>query len=378
MKSFQPLKRTRVLDLSRLIPGPFCTKILSDLGAEVVKIEDNKRGDYIHIFPPYVFDQESVLAVGFHKNKKRLKLNLRDPEGIRIIHRLVQKADVFIESYRPGVTKKMCLDPKTIHQINPKIVYISLRGYKDKTKRACQAGHDINYMAVSTMLQHMTTSKCPQVPAYQIGDFVGGGLMGAMMILAALIRREKNDQPCYIELSIVDALVYLNEHFLMDERLNLSMISGKLARYNIYESKDGVSFALGALEDKFWRPFCDLIQRPDFIKVGLDEVKNKKVIRELKKIFLLQTSRHWKKMGLDHDICLTPIGTKAELLEDGYLKTVSIKHPKGRKRLVGSGLLQHGSMQEYHAAGTHNASFLKKNGFSASEIRAFKEKGVLT
>lgn len=372
MKSFKPLTGVQILDFTRLIPGPFCSKILSDFGAQIIKIEDLHKGDYIGSFSASFLDTESVLGVYLNKNKKRLKLDFASVGGRQIIQRLVKKADVVMESYRPGVMKKIGLDHKVIHQWNPKIIYASLTGYGQKSKRARQAGHDVNFMAISSMISNFHG----EIPRFQMADFVGGGLFAAMMIVSALHQKQK--KRITLDLSMVDSLVYLNQHqFFANEPINLDHISGGLARYHIYKAKDGELVALAALEDKFWHRFCDAIKRPKYKDSGLGAAENKRMRAELSKLFLKQDSRYWKKFGFKNDICLTVVSGKKDLIQEEYLKAISLVSHSGNAKVHEAKLLSQGNKQRYKKSGADNRVILKDLGYSTQAITQLKKKGII-
>ena len=215
-----PLKGIQILDFSRLVPGPFCTKILSDFGATVIKIEDLFKGDYLSQWGSRIGNKESLLDVYFNKNKKRLALDCFSAEGLKVIYDLVKKSDVFIESSRPGILAKKGLGSPKLHQINSKLIYVSLTGYGKDKKRSQKAGHDINFMATSGILSHFipepsqVSSKKAELsmPKYPLADFVGGGLFSAMMIMVQLTNPDRKNIKC--DVSMVEALAYLNHHNL--------------------------------------------------------------------------------------------------------------------------------------------------------------------
>lgn len=372
MRVFKPLIGTRILDFSRLIPGPFCTKILSDFGAEVIKIEDMGRGDYINLFPPHIAPDESVLGVYLNKNKKRLKLDFKSSQGQKIIKKLVKTSSVLLESYRPTVMKRFKLDAKSLHRVNAKLIYVSLTGYGQNTKRSKQAGHDINFMAVSSMMKQMGQN----VSQFQMADFVGGGVFAAMQIMAALLDTKRKNLK--LDVSMVDSLVYLSQHKHFSQNdMSMPNLSGQLARYNLYQAKDKRIVALGALEDKFWHEFCDIIKKPAYKKVGMGRVANKKLIPKLQSLFKKQNSSYWKKLGEKHDICMTVVAEKSDLIREGYLSPISLTLSGKSQKLRESKLFSSGKRQGYRKAGADNQLLLKELGYSQKDITKLKQIGIL-
>ncbi len=301
------LKTKTVLDFSRLIPGPFCTKILADMGARVIKIEDKNRPDGIRLLAATAY--KNPFDDYLNGKKKRLILDWQATADVKKILVLVKKADVLVESFRPGVMAALGFSAVKLHKINPGLIYVSLTGYGQKGELAQKAGHDINFMAESGMLKDFL----PVLPRFQIADFVGGGLFAALEILAAMIAQKKRLK---IDVSMTDSLKYLAAHqdlFGMNDVMRL--ISGKLARYHLYESADGVTIALGALEEKFWQRFCEALEGAGgsrtaptrLSSVGFDPQKNQEAILELQKVFAAHDAKYWKRFSNKHDVCLTVV-----------------------------------------------------------------------
>lgn len=375
MKLKAPLKGTTVVDFSRLIPGPFCTKILSDLGATIIKIEDAKRGDYLSSFPPYVFDNEAFLSVYFNKNKMRLKLDFTKSEGKDIIVKLVQKADVLLESFRPGAMKKWGLDAKNLHRKNPRLIYASLTGFNNDSQQPQPAGHDLNFMATSGFLEHFLKDQPKSEtgfppPSYLFADFVGGGLFCALQILAALNQKKRKN--VVIKHSMVAALTYLNAHHSHpDLDALLTPINGTLARYRVYTSSDDVPVALGALEDKFWFAFCDQIQRPDLKDIGFDVDKNRQAQKDVQKVIASQSSSYWQAWSQKNDVCLSAL-SKPKMT----MKTIRCGNDK--ISLAESDFLNQKRVEKYHKAGLDTETILRKIGYTTKKTAELKKKGIIT
>lgn len=373
MTKKQPLKGITVLDFSRLIPGPFCTKILADLGAEVIKIEDIQSRDYINDYGPYLKSHESVLGVYLNKQKKRLRLNTRSSQGQDIIKKLVKKADVFIHSFRRDPLSRLGLSSKVLHKINSKLIYVSLTGYGKGYKKSQQAGHDINFMTLSGMVDHFPSS---QMPSYQFADYIGGGLFSCLMIVAHLHQKKRKN--LRLDLSLTDALLYLNPSiFFHNIKEGASFLSGQLARYHLYETKDNHVVALGALEDKFWFVFCDVVKKAHFKNIGFDEKKNKRVVKELKTLFKSHNASYWTKFSDRYDVCLTVYIDEQEMLRRGYVKKAVLKHGRQRYVVGQSRAIAKNDGEYYHHAGQDNMRILRKLGFTTKGIRQLVEEGVI-
>ena len=369
----KPLKNIKVLDFTRLIPGPFCTKILSDLGADVIKIEDLNRGDYVNAFAPHVFGKESVLNVYFNKNKKRFKLDCKNPAGQDVILKLVKKADVLVESFRPGVMKTMGLDYAKLKKINSKLVYASITGFGQDGALAHKAGHDLNFLAVSGLM-----TLHDKVPQYQLGDFVAGGFMATFAIQSALMERARTRQGRYLDVSMTEGLSFLAQHLHFSAHaVELGAIQGVLARYQIYVTSDGKRVALAAFEEKFWQKFCDLLHRPDWKTAGHEPARNASLIQELRREFATRTANEWRKFAEEHDVCLTMESDKGDLRRLGLLKSVEVACEGEKLKFEETSLFGGAPKQSYARSGQHNVTILKSFGFTAKQIADLKKQGVI-
>jgi crotonobetainyl-CoA:carnitine CoA-transferase CaiB-like acyl-CoA transferase len=197
------LAGVRVLDLSRLLPGPFCTMLLADFGADVIKVEEPREGDYIRHWQPRI-GRNSGFHVVLNRNKRSLTLNLKTPEGKEIFRQLARNADVVLEGFRPGVMARLGLDYRSLQAINPRLIYGALSGYGDHGPRALRAGHDINYLALSGVLSYSGRDGRPTVPGVQIADLGGGALLAAFSIALALLARERQGEGQYLDLAMLD------------------------------------------------------------------------------------------------------------------------------------------------------------------------------
>ncbi|HEX7065458.1 MAG TPA: CoA transferase, partial [Bacillales bacterium] len=270
-----PLESIRILDLTRLLPGPYCTMLLADFGAEVIKVETPKTGDYARWIEPQLNDGNSAQFHSLNRNKKSMVLNLKSEEGKAVFLQLAQTADVVIESFRPGVMERIGIGYPTLKEINPEIVFCSLTGYGQNGPYAKSPGHDINYLSYSGLLDLQgEQGGRPVVPAAQIADLGGGALPAAVGIMLALFDREKSGQGQFVDIAMLDGVISWLQTILPDylatevplKRGELALSGGK-ACYEVYETKDGRYLAVGALEEKFWREFCEAIGCEDFISL---------------------------------------------------------------------------------------------------------------
>jgi crotonobetainyl-CoA:carnitine CoA-transferase CaiB-like acyl-CoA transferase len=257
----------RVLDLTRYIPGPYCTMLLGDLGANVVKIEEPFVGDPTRAVPPPV-GPDTAAHAALNRNKRSVVVDLRTEEGVAVVRRLASAADVLVESFRPGVLEKRGLGAETLRSANPRLVYCSLTGYGQGGPLAARAGHDIDYAALSGLLGTMRDGEGrPILPTTQLAD-MAGGLYGAIAILAALQARERTGHGQVADVSMFQsalALMTLPLTRLLVGGAPVNELSGAYACYNVYRCRDGRYLAVGALEPKFWEALCRSLGRPELV-----------------------------------------------------------------------------------------------------------------
>jgi crotonobetainyl-CoA:carnitine CoA-transferase CaiB-like acyl-CoA transferase len=315
----QALAGIRVLDLSRLLPGPYLTMILADMGADVVKIEDPRVGDYLRAFPPAKGGVAGrFLAVNRGKRSITLDLKLQDPRTAFL--KMVEQADVVVESFRPGVMDKLGIGYATLAERNPKIVLCSISGYGQTGPYVHRAGHDLDYIGLAGVLA-MTgpAGAAPQMPGVQIADLAGGALWSATAILGALVGRQRTGRGEHLDISMTEGALAL----LAAELGNLDCgakptrgtetLNGALACYGVYRTKDDRYLAVGALEPKFWIALNTAIGRkPDVSELVGDQAK---VRDELQKIFLTKTAAEWAAHLAPHDCCVEVILELDELAD---------------------------------------------------------------
>ena len=247
----QPLHATRILDLTRLLPGAVCTMLLRDLGAEIVKVEDPKGGDYARSMPPLI-DGLGAFFRASNRGKKSIVIDLKAEAGQAVLHRLVQSADVLIEGFRPGVTTRLAADYETLRAINPRLVYCSLSGWGQAGPNAQVSGHDLNYIGRNGLLG---AERHPRTPGSQVAD-VAGAYVAVMGVLAALLKRQRTGLGEYIDVALSEAAMpFAMAAWVeaMSPQTGEAFISlrGESACYNVYRSGDDQPLALGAIEPKF-------------------------------------------------------------------------------------------------------------------------------
>ncbi|WP_368985740.1 CaiB/BaiF CoA transferase family protein [Caldifermentibacillus hisashii] len=335
-----PLQSIRVLDLSRLLPGPFCTMLLADFGAEVIKIEAPDLGDYARHYEPKI-DENSVMFHSLNRNKKSVTLDLKTDEGKDQFFQMVGKADVVVESFRPGVMKRLGLDFPVLEKINPRLIYCAISGYGQTGPYAEMPGHDINYISYAGLLELMGEKDGkPIVPAVQVADLAGGAYPAVTGILLALLEREKSGKGQFIDISMMDGVISLLQstlpNYLMKNipsKRGEQMLSGGLACYEVYQTKDGRWLAVGALEMKFWRVFCQKIGKPEWIALlnEQDEVQYK-LKHDIQNVIYTKTLAEWMDIFDDAEACVSPVLNFAEL----------VNHPQVQARKMFEAIEQDG------------------------------------
>ena len=295
------LDDVRVLDLTRLLPGPFCTLLLADFGADVIKVEDTAGGDYMRWMPPLV-DEYSAMFHPINRNKRSLAIDLKNALGCEAFLRLAAGADVVIESFRPGVMARLGLGFDTLHAANPRLVLCSISGYGQDGPFRDRAGHDLNYAAVSgALLLGGTAGDSPAMPGLQVGDLGGGALHAALAVMVALHHAARTGQGQHCDVSMVDGLVswaavHASQLFAggTPPGPGDGMLTGRYPCYRIYRCADGF-LSVGALEPKFWRAFVAAIGAPELADLGFaEDADGRRTVAAVEAILLTRTRSEWE------------------------------------------------------------------------------------
>jgi crotonobetainyl-CoA:carnitine CoA-transferase CaiB-like acyl-CoA transferase/putative sterol carrier protein len=323
-----PLKGIKIIDLTRLLPGPLATMFLADMGAEVIKVEDPDSPDYVRDFEPTLGDT-SAFYYALNRNKKSLAVNYLSPAGKDLIISLVRTADVLIEQFRPGAMKHFGLDYETLSVINPKLIYASITGYGQESSLSQAAGHDLNYIAVGGLLGTIGLDNDTLViPGVQIADIAGGSYMTMNAVLAAIIQRGISGKGQHLDIAMTDCIVPLLALPFSEAIINGKstergkfQLSGGLANYNVYKCKDEKFIALGSLEPKFWNKFCDKIGKSEWSNEILNGFETHLNIKnELKSLFAQKNHNEWLEFFAQEDICISAVSDLHELPEQKHLK----------------------------------------------------------
>jgi alpha-methylacyl-CoA racemase len=307
----RPLDGVRVLDLSRLFPGPYATLLLSDLGAEVIKVEDPNGGDYIRYFPPFCGDGSGAPFHALNRGKKSIALDLRPDSGKETFRAMLSSVDVVVESFRPGVMEKLGLGPDALLEEFPHLIICRISGYGQTGEGFERAGHDLNYAARAGVLGMM---KNPQPLPVQVGDLCGGAWPAAFQICAALYQKTRTQKGCIIDVSMTDGtqsmlMLPLSRRQVEDAPTGggVDMLVGAVPAYDVYETKAGM-LSVGALEPKFWTRFCEAMELPEIADGAFatgDE--GEKVRLSIQNKLKEKTADEWAKYFAPFDCCVEAV-----------------------------------------------------------------------
>lgn len=306
-----PLDGVRVLDLTRLLPGPFATLILSDLGAEVIKVEDPNGGDYLRKMPPLCSDGTSVFFHTLNRGKKSISLDLSTRNGKQSLCSLLQDADVLVESFRPGTMEKFGLNPTQLQNEHPHLVWCSISGYGQNSEEGDKAGHDINFLAKAGILRTMSS---PHALPVKVADIAGGAWPAALQIIAAVLKKTKTGVGSYIDVSITEGV---SSSMLLEwglEKLGEDLpptggdpLLGDTPCYGVYKTKDGF-LSVGAIENKFFNQMVQSLGLPQLRNLGMTRGdEGQKITHTLQKVFLAKTTNHWARHFATLDVCVEPV-----------------------------------------------------------------------
>jgi alpha-methylacyl-CoA racemase len=331
-----PLSGLRVLDLSRLLPGPFCSLLLADLGADVVKVEDPAGGDYVRWSPP-LHGEYSAMYYTLNRNKRSIKLNLKSDAGREALLKLAETADVVLETFRPGVMDRLGVGYEQLKQRNAGIILCSISGYGQDGPYRDRAGHDLNYMAIGGALGITGTADGRvAMPGVQVGDLGGGAMSGAIAILAALQHRNRTGEGQHCDVSMLDGIVsWLSLHagrFFEDGGVpgpGTLHLNGRHPCYNVYRCKDGW-MSVGALEPKFWSALVTALGLPHLeTEAFASGEASRRVHAEIEAVFLTGTRVEWAELLDGKDVCCEPVLSFAETFANQQVQHRGMVIPEG-------------------------------------------------
>ncbi|MEZ5534441.1 MAG: CoA transferase [Thiolinea sp.] len=316
------LRNIRVLDLSQYIPGPFATRQLADLGADVIKIEP-PQGDPMRFFGMPAADENTLSPVYTHLNrgKRILKLDLKVAEGIAVFERLLADADVLLESFRPGVLVRLGFDRKRLAELNPGLVHCALSGFGQTGVYRDRGGHDLTYCAVGGALSSADTQRQPMLPFPPLADHAGA-MQASNTILAALLGKASgtSSQGAFLDISLCESALswqYLQLSGAADLEL---LLTGGSASYNVYQTADHRFVVFAGLEYKFWKAFCQAVERPDWLGRQQEPLPQTDLIAEVKQLFAAKPLKHWQTLLSGVDCCFEPVPLLNEVSQHQQLQ----------------------------------------------------------
>jgi alpha-methylacyl-CoA racemase len=388
-----PLNGLKVLDFTTLLPGPYATMSLADMGADVLRIISGSRPDMAAFAPPFIPGMDISFATAcLGRGKRCMTLNLKDPRAIEIVHRLLGRYDILIEQFRPGVMEKLGLGYAALREINPALIYCSLTGYGQTGPYRDRAGHDINYLARSGIMSYSgRRDEGPTLTGMQIADVASGSNNAVIGILAAVISRDETGRGQQIDVSMADGVIAFNalagNAYLADGnepgREAFLLNGGSL--YDFYETKDGGHISLGALEPRFFASFCEGIGRPDLAAGGVSPEGVEEVKGQIREIILKKTRDEWAEIFEGTDACVEPVLTLSEALDDEQVRArslvVELDLPTGgRVRQIAHPIRFSETSQECRTvgvlAGTNTREVMRELGYTDDTIEKFEDEGL--
>ena len=320
----------RVLDLTRLLPGPLATWMLHRLGAEIIKVESPKIMDYLRITPPLVDGVNPTYRM-LNEGKRHIALDLKDEKARAALFQLLETTDILVEQFRPGVLSRLGMDPEELRARFPKLIIASITGYGQSGPYAKRAGHDLNYQATAGLLARTDSRPQNTIPTYQPADVAGGSYYAISSILAAMLKRGITGQGIHLDISMTEGALPLgivnicSQIAAPDQDLTFnSTLQGGVACYNLYQCRDGRMISVAGLEPKFWVAFCEAVERPDWIPIQMDFSQSDTLIEELSALFVSEDASYWARKFENIDCCIELVALPGELHQ----------HPQHRSRGV--------------------------------------------
>jgi crotonobetainyl-CoA:carnitine CoA-transferase CaiB-like acyl-CoA transferase len=371
-----------VIDLSRLLPGPYCSMILADHGARVIAVEDKR------------FLADGLFFNLINRNKEHMSLNLKTEKGREIFYRLIEKADVLLEGFRPGVVDRLGVDYESVRRANPKIVYCSITGYGQNGPFRDRVGHDANYLSYAGVLDLIgEKDRPPSIPGVQIADIAGGGMNASIGILLALFARGKTGKGQYIDISMTDGMVgflpaalFFRQLTGQEPRRADGLLSHRYACYNTYETADGRYLSIGAVENRFWKQLCDTLDVSEYAPLQYDDQHREEILQYMRDTFKQKTLDEWDAILADLDICWGKIQSTKEVLEDPlFLQRETVVEIEGQDGKKSKTLGVTVKLSETPGTirtppvdfGESTSAVLQEMGYSDKDIKEFKEKDVI-
>ncbi|QEY73088.1 CaiB/BaiF CoA transferase family protein [Pseudomonas denitrificans (nom. rej.)] len=384
-----PLASLKVLDFSTLLPGPFASLLLADMGAQVLRVESPTRMDLVRVLPPHV-DGTSASHAYLNRNKRCIALDLKQAAAVEVVKQLVQDYDIVLEQFRPGVMDKLGLGYEALKAINPKLIYVSITGYGQTGPLRDRAGHDINYLALAGVASYTGRRESGPLPlGVQLADIGGGSLHGVMGLLAAVIHRQQTGEGQQVDVSMTDCAFSLHGMAgagylaagVEPEMEGLALNGGSF--YDYYRTRDGRWFSVGSLEPQFMQQFCAAIGRPELATRGLSpKPEDQQALkREIAIEFEKQDFAQWQERFAGLDACVEPMLSLAEAVEHPQLveRGVVTQVPNGKggeqRQMACPIRFSAGLPEPRHigaALGAHTAQVMAELGYTDEQVTALK------
>ncbi len=387
------LNGLKILDFTTLLPGPFATLTLADLGADILRIGSASRPDLNSQTPPFLPGSGLAANLAYlGRNKRSITLNLKHPTGVEIVHKLLREYDLIIEQFRPGVMERLGLGYEALSSIQPSLIYCSLSGYGQDGPLRDKAGHDINYLALSGVMGHTgSRENGPMITGMQIADMASGSYGAVIAILSAVIHRNRTGQGQYLDVALTDGVVPFNlvaaMNYLVEgvdpQREGYFLNGGSL--YDFYKTADGQYLSFGGLEPKFFEAFCRAIGRDDLIRGTISPPNLAEVKDQVRQVIASKTREEWLEVFKGVEACLEPVLSLGEAFDSPLAEargwTVEMEGPDGRKiRQPANPLKFSLTPPEYRElgapAGSHNMEIMRGLSFSDEEIAQMQRDGV--
>ncbi len=400
-----PLANLKILDFSTLLPGPYATMMLADLGADIIRIQAPNRPDLTEMMPP--FDEEGISSghALLSRSKRNLGLNLKAPGSTEIVKKLMieQGYNIIVEQFRPGVMDRLGVGYETLKALCPELIFCSLTGYGQDGPYRDRAGHDLNYLALSGLMSYYGRKDSstgsgqalppPPLPT-QVADLGAGSLHLVIGLLSAVIRRSATGEGARVDISMFDGSLAFNStgaaHAIVGQKNptpeGMTLNGGTF--YDLYETQDGRLLSVGSLEPKFWAGFCQAIGRTDLIKRGMnfDPANQQSFKHEIRQAIQAKTLAEWSQIFAQYDVCVEPVLTTTEALEHPQTVArhmlVNVPRANGSvQQQIGTPIKLSKHTPEYKhigvKLGTHTEQILSEIGFSESEIETLETQGVV-
>ncbi len=389
-----PLANLKVLDFSTLLPGPYATMMLADLGADVLRVEAPNRPDLTRLLPPFDENGTSAGHGTLNRSKRSLGLNLKAEGSADIIHKLITRRgyNIVVEQMRPGVMQRLGVGYEALKAICPDIIYCSLTGYGQTGPLRDRAGHDLNYLALSGMLGHYGRAEGdappPPLPT-QVADIGAGSMHLVIGLLSAVIRRNATGEGAHVDISMYDGSLAWNSAMAAD-----TLVGGVSAEperkplnggtfYDLYATADGGLLSVGSLEPKFWQQFCHAIDRPDLFPLGLDfDIDKQQALKpKIRAAIKAKTLAEWAVIFAEYDACVEPVLSTQAALDHPHTQAREMLVDVAGQKQIGTPIKMTGFSAEYKHAGSqlgaHTAAVLAELGYSKDDIIKLKTDGVV-